>query len=410
MKWSSSPKLVAPVLFAALCLAACSSEPEGSAGSSAPADSTVPVEPSAGAERPGSAAPSAVEIDAGCTEYFDALLARRKRCASGQATFGLDASEVARDSFMAVCRQRSTRPGTGYTPQFHETCAKAFSEAACEDYDAIVRACWEPRGKLAAGSGCSTDDQCADGYCRLPSGASPGSTCGTCAVPIWGRTGTSCSETRDVKCVPGLLCMSDSYGQSGRSCRVPQSVMASEGEACIGTDGSSSTGKYCNNGLYCKNGRCARRTVVPVGAFCRDDELACEDGSDCIPTGDFNDKCVKRLGIGQTCGIAGAGYCNDWVECGATKKCELRQPDLDCSSAPSAPAADEPAKCVGAATSCSGRPAGTCAGQDGCSLVQHYKTGASGGYFEYECEGTPRACSSIQSESGCLRQTGCRWQ
>lgn len=316
----------------------------------------------------------------------------------------VDASEGARASFMAVCRQRSQRQGTGYTPEFHDRCAKVFTDAACDDADAVIRTCWEPRGVLPRDAGCATDDQCADGYCRLPSGAARGSTCGTCAVPIWGRRGTPCWEKRDVKCVAGLKCESNQYDGRG-SCELPSRRGGDEGSSC-----SLAHYDSCRSGLYCSDRRCVRATIVPDGESCNSDDRQCAEGSTC-----HNHVCVKLPGIGDACGTEETvDWCNSWTTCGATKKCELREEALDCSSpspGSSGPASPEPMKCSGAASSCDGRPAGTCAGQDGCKFVQHYHPDANGGgTFTYECEGTEVPCSAIMSEDGCTRQSGCRWE
>jgi len=83
---------------------------------------------------------------------------------------------------------------------------------------------------------------------------------------------------------------------------------------------------------------------------------------------------------------------------------------LECVSTEPAPAAAPTSKggtCTGYASSCIGRPAGSCGTQQGCSLGSHVRWN---GDLEYECEGSARSCSSFGSEESCNNQTGCHWE
>lgn len=67
--------------------------------------------------------------------------------------------------------------------------------------------------------------------------------------------------------------------------------------------------------------------------------------------------------------------------------------------------------CEGSASSCYSRAAGTCSGQEGCDFVQHsHLTWDNQIEFTYECEGTPKACSSFTTAASCGRQSGCSWK
>lgn len=78
---------------------------------------------------------------------------------------------------------------------------------------------------------------------------------------------------------------------------------------------------------------------------------------------------------------------------------------------PEEPTSGGGGKCEGAASSCYGRAAGTCAGQEGCDVVQHsHLTWDDPLELTYECEGTPKSCSSFTSAASCERQSGCSWK
>ncbi|MBX3198525.1 MAG: hypothetical protein KF894_10365 [Labilithrix sp.] len=63
--------------------------------------------------------------------------------------------------------------------------------------------------------------------------------------------------------------------------------------------------------------------------------------------------------------------------------------------------------CSGVASSCWGRAAGSCAGQQGCYGGSRIRWN---GNLEFECKGSPRSCSSFSSRTSCEQQLGCGWK
>lgn len=388
MKRSAVTRLFALTLVSGtLGALGCSSSSDGSPTNANGAATATPAATTASANLP-----SDEEIERSCTAYFDGLTARHDRCGTGAPVMHKAAYAGARPSFMAACRQRMKREGTGYTPQFNDQCAKVFTDTACEDVDTVYKACWEPRGTLERGANCATDDQCTDGFCLLPAGAERGSSCGTCAVPIWARDGIECAGKNNVKCLPGLWC-SPSPGGTGKCESFSKPTRA--GSSCR-------AGSECADGLGCIGGVCAKATVVGAGESCESESTICAEGLVC------SDKvCKKRGGIGEDC--LEEFYCVGWTQCSPTNKCELWQQTLDCHAPnPSSTSASTSSQsCKGTASSCSSRAAGTCAGQDGCTFTMH--THADGSYTN-TCDGTPTSCSFITTEAACGRQDGCTWQ
>jgi hypothetical protein len=270
--------------------------------SDAASDAAAPGEPGA-AGSSGGATPSGAseaEINAACDTFFDALQTHGKRC--GNPVLGMDTFETARPGAIAVCRQRSKSPGTGYTPAFHRACAAALDTLACGDTTKLIEACAEPRGQLPKGTPCAMDDQCADGYCQLPPKAPKGSTCGTCAVPVWIGKGGNC-DIDNAKCRSGMECKS--YQGSSR-CSFPSGPQT----------GPAKVGQACS---IDSSGR-------PV--------VLCEAGADCTydypgHTGDLfeNRRCVQTPGLGQE--YTNNYTCDSWLVRGADWRCQVEEV-LDC--------------------------------------------------------------------------------
>ncbi len=63
--------------------------------------------------------------------------------------------------------------------------------------------------------------------------------------------------------------------------------------------------------------------------------------------------------------------------------------------------------CTGSASSCTGRPPGSCSTQAGCSLQTHIKYDGSA---ELVCKGSAKSCSGFSSAGSCEAQNGCSWK
>lgn len=269
---------------------------------------------------------AAEELTPTCGAWFDALLARDERCGAG--VLRLDSGPWDKDAAVATCIARSAAPGTGYTKAFYEGCKAAAETLACDAHNALVKACEAPRGSLARGMACAKDDQCADGYCQLPENAKEGTTCGTCAVPIWGERGDRCWDLdtnaviRNFKCRPGLYCETAGSGGSGQ-CK--SAIPASDsGDSC-----NTGTGIYdpCERGFSCEFGKCVRQPIVPEGGSLRAGEVY----GICAP-GTYEDQptktCLRRGAIGEKCDTY-EKPCSAWLTCNVDV-CELPE-TLSCN-------------------------------------------------------------------------------
>lgn len=291
--------------FASAALLACSG---GDAGPATEPGAGTPMTAAAGGA-------TDAALAAACSGYFDALAARKERCGPAPDVLNVDAFEAARESGIARCVQQGSANGTGYTPAFYATCSDTLATAACDDDDALVRACWEPRGTLVKGMGCSTDDQCADGFCKLPEGASKGNVaCGTCDVPIWVKSGHACFDpdlsVNILKCLPGLTCWDGCNPARPRSYEL--------GESC-----TENRTDPCGAGLGCSKGECVAAPVAKVGESCRG--RGCEVGTSCRSVKSGEPICKSLATLGEACDPA-SGYaseCVSWLECSATHRCEL---------------------------------------------------------------------------------------
>lgn len=270
--------------------------------SDAASDAAAPGEPgtagSSGGTSPSGA--SEADINAACDTFFDALQARGKRCSN--PVLGMDTFETARPGAIAVCRQRSKSPGTGYSPAFHRDCAKALDTLACGDTTKLIEACAEPRGQLPKGTACAMDDQCADGYCQLPPKAPRGSTCGTCAVPVWIGKGGNC-DIDNAKCRSGLECSSF---KGSTTCSPFYTT----------TTGPAKVGQECNI-------EASRGAVVlcEMGGYCTYDYPGHTGGP-------FDNlRCVSRPGLDQK--YTNNYTCDSWLVRGADWRCQVEEV-LDC--------------------------------------------------------------------------------
>ncbi|CAN5881784.1 hypothetical protein BH11MYX4_BH11MYX4_54760 [soil metagenome] len=311
-----------PVL--SLAAVACSSEPSGTA--------TPGAGPSSGADgtqtgtdgTPEGAASDGSSLDAACDSAFDAMLARTAKCGSG-STMGLVPVERSRPGFKKLCAIQGSRPGTGYTAAFRAKCAEVLATADCADDDVVVQACWEPRGKLARGLPCNTDDQCQDGLCELPSGAKSGSSCGVCSTPVWKHRDERCDKSDKDKCEPATLCKNSS----------DTSDCSSVIGLALGADCSSGS---CRDGLTCKNVvdsgkdyRCVegpRRAAAGEACSTTYDGTHCQPGTACSSKG----VCVTIPTLGEPAGTTTyqREHCDSWTTESATGKC-LVEAALSCN-------------------------------------------------------------------------------
>lgn len=275
---------VPAILLLSIGSAACSGDPSSACVNTA----TAP-----GAEVPGDSAATSTNtldiaaLEAACTTNYDQMVARFNKCGD-RATMGRHPYEASRHSYMKLCLVQGSRPGTGYTATFRQHCGDVMEQAACTDLDAIVEACWEPRGELARGLPCNTDDQCADGRCVLPPGAASGTSCGTCGLPVLKSLGDSCESDRD-KCAPGSRC-----------------TQTASGKACTDDLGAESP-----------------KHMKPLGAACPKDTDYCVFGTYC----DANKVCSVYPGDGET--KSGIGMCDAWTVRTPTGKCIVPAP-LQC--------------------------------------------------------------------------------
>ena len=314
MKRISVTTVAVSALFC-LSVVACSSE-SGAAGGpdspTAPGAAGTDSPPSAEAGSPSTpAASNAASLGRACDANFDALLARTAKCGPG-STMDLVPLERSRPSFTKLCGVQGSRPGTGYTAAFRTKCADALATAACNDDDTVVKACWEPRGELARGLPCNTDDQCKDGLCEQPTGAAPGSSCGVCGTPVWKKVEEPCEKTEKDRCEPALACSSYYHWCS----KVTGHAL---GEPC--SSGSCRVGLSCSGPTY----RCEGAPPVAVGEGCGTPNTyrRCEPGAFCSST----NICARVANLDEAVAERGTGrpHCDSWTTESATGKCIVKE-------------------------------------------------------------------------------------
>jgi len=194
-----------------------------------------------------------------------------------------------------TCPIVAAAPGSGYTGDNVEACARAMSATSCEDFmNNIGPAACRIRGTLPLGAGCIDDAQCAGAgnYCLL------GGPCGWCTArnPIsdFGTCGDNAG------CLDGLIC-------SLSMCAVP----LPPGSACDLTH-------PCAWPYTCISGVCALPTLGE-GALCNVNEKACDWNQRLICYEADVDVCtVWPAGhLGEACGLMGniVGTCLDGLIC-----------------------------------------------------------------------------------------------
>lgn len=216
-----------------------------------------------------------------CARYFDAVAAHEKRCSAKVYRFTLP---PVREDVIDRCVGALTAPGAASATAGVERCIAALeSTDDCND----IRECSKIVGELAAGAPCGSDWQCASGACSV----------GTSATP-WNPRPAGC----------------------GHCAAVVAETEVAVGDACRGPE-------RCPTGSEC------------VGSVCRalgTEGASCGWSSDC--GGDlhcYDQRCVKRLEPGATCGAAADGVCPRGYECSSGT-------DPRCTWAPKAPGVGAP--------------------------------------------------------------------
>lgn len=154
----------------------------------------------------------------------------------------------------AECEKRFTKqftadlaaPGSNQTTAQVEACVAAAPSISCTDLlgRKTPDVCKPPAGKLADGTACSTDAQCANKRCKVAVGA----TCGTCGALA--PAGQGCGKDDD--CADGTKCVNETC------------------VACGATTAACDATHPCNPTLACVGGTCV--AAQAVGASCTTSE------------------------------------------------------------------------------------------------------------------------------------------
>jgi hypothetical protein len=272
-----------------------------------------------------------VSPDKACADAAAALCAQLEMCGAPLITqqFGDVATCQTRSTI--TCPSTFMAPSTAATPSHLEKCAKAVPSLTCAQLYTrdTPAACAPEPGKLADGSACGDDAQCANAYCKKPAGQ----VCGVCSKRA--AAGAACAL--DADCDYNLTCANSScvaYAAAGATC---------------------DAGHPCARPNVCKAGVCA--APAQAGQAC----TPSTGGGDCdLTAGLFCHPtmrtCVAVMwaGAGQPCGFVN----NNVVACSGSGHCQV--PNLMVMGTCVAPAADgaacdttngpdclPPAECVG---------------------------------------------------------------
>jgi hypothetical protein len=238
-------------------------------------------------------------------------------------------------SVVSACQNALTLPGTGITPSWLDACSSSVETLAC-GRSKTSSACAPPKGTLANGAACQSDDQCQSIRCDFSStsnaDAGASALCGTCAAPdpTAGNcqtdtdcpgdqvcnvqfvnnkvtfqcveplaAGAVCSGTNAAPCGGTLLCLQPTSG-TGSTCQPP-----------IASGGDCAANRFaCANGLTCDGGgHCVAPKIVQLGGTC-DVSSVCS-GGDCV-----NGTCTAFLALGAACTSNGTGpSCGPMASC-----------------------------------------------------------------------------------------------
>lgn len=250
-------------------------------------------------------------VDTACEDFANALCDRYYSCDTYWVTFSYLDSADCKTRGKAICLSESGLDGLApdYVSQLN-TCASAFSSAACNDLVSGVQIC-QIQGQRPIGDPCATASQCASAYCTYSI-----DSCGSCQNRV--AVGQTCDPASSV-CESGSICnystmQCTAYKQKGQSCSAagdmcaPPSVCYSntcvdpltEGQSC----GANAPGCDSTKGLYCNpiSASCEVYTIHSAGQSCTYDtntgELSlCGADSVC----NSSQVCDARKQDGQAC-------------------------------------------------------------------------------------------------------------
>ncbi len=290
-------------------------------------------------------------VDGACAEYASAINTYTTRC--GGSTRGLNESRM-----KAACLSALSLNGSSITPQTLSSCANAVKSLTCGSDLEDTGACNFPPGKLADGTSCVSDEQCASenckkvdntcgvcsariaigGACESSGDCVDGARCtaGKCVAEIRNPVGGSCDATKGEYCQSGLYCdystkICKAYGAAGAACSLTMPcgsgltcdatsktcvavTLAAEGQAC-------STSLRCQSGLACDPtaAKCVKVTIVAPGGDCGGSLQVCQQGS-CNET---TKKCPTIIPDGGACGTNDPSkVCDAYASC-VDGKCAL---------------------------------------------------------------------------------------
>ncbi len=264
------------------------------------------------------------------TEYVDGYCSYLDRCpqADGEEWMTSEAScrAVMGEFLLAeglMEMKWALENGAEYNVDNLNACMNSLGGAGCDTNLDSVAACDQVlQGTLAADAECSSDFQCASGYCNTSE------TCpGVCEATL--AAGSPCDS--DSQCNFGLVC---DFDVDPSVCATP-AAKADQGEACEYDDqckyglfclitdfetyvgacepwlalgdlcnGDGNMGMVCEPGLACSStsGECENQTVVGVGETCDNETLVCDFSQRAIcMEGDVTGTCLALPGDGEAC-------------------------------------------------------------------------------------------------------------
>jgi hypothetical protein len=308
-----------------------------------------------------------------CTDSANASCKQRNTCSLDSfltdLDYGTEADCVSRTQ--QTCANALGAKGTGTTPATIEACVAAYPTYECTNWleNDPPAACVPPKGTLTTGAPCGASAQCESTFCAVGAYA----VCGTCQpLPA---AGAACQVNAD--CGRGLSCtkaagstmitmgVCTAFVASGGACLTGTSTCA-PGLACVGDDPTTKAMGMCETQAATVGAACdgSRKTA----ANCNGDL-----GLVCIPSakGSSVGTCqtITLAMPGQPCGDVGSnpitayaecqtGFCQKAASTDTNGTCVANIADeAACSTDPTTPPCNAPAKCVPAST---GSMTGTC--------------------------------------------------
>ena len=296
-------KLVMPLLFSGLVIAACS-------GSS-----------------------RSITADEACADAATAVCDKYNACAP--LLIRVSYGDVATCNTRAKpdCKAALAAPNTSNTPSRTAACANDLKNLSCNDLVGGVspESCLPTKGGVANGGACGDDSQCASTFC----GKAGDKQCGSCAVAP--SLGGACVNDR---CPSGLDCVSNvcvKPGGSGASCDAKQpcqgtlgcfqgkcTALGKAGDACD-TSGNNPTAPNCDivfQGVVCAaSKKCEVLKVVNAGepcGFLEGTVIVCGNNTYCKhDAGKADGVCAAKAKDGAGCNVDNT----KGPECEAPAKC-----------------------------------------------------------------------------------------